>query len=344
MNLTEKVIPQHLHPLGFIDAFTHLGADLDTLLRDTQINKESLKSVEEKISYHAFMNLIASGISQCNQPGIGLLASEHFKWYYHGVTGMAINASSTFNQAGLAFQRYSCIAQPYYMPYRCNPFYYLDNQLQVIIPIEHFINTDQPSDPLYRFEIEFRLGLLFKILKQFGGREIIHKAQVELNIQKPYMHQVYEDLSFKNIRYNCRHSRLILPATSIDMEGNLLTKGVYKQTLEYCNEELRKVTKDAPNIEHVRTLLVENLPNYPNINSVAKRMGLTTRTLARKLKHEGTSFTDALNDIRSEIAIYLLNSTDLSIDDISESVGFSETTNFRQAFQKWTGQPSSAYR
>mgnify|MGYP000128950289 CR=1 FL=1 len=344
MNWTENCIPLHLHPLGFIDAFTQLGAKLDTFLNDTGIKQQDLKTVDGKISYQTFMELIHSGLTQCKQPGLGLLVSEHFKWFYHGVTGMAINASSTFNQAGLAFQRYSCIAQPYYMPFRCTPFYYLNNRLQAIIPIEHFITTKHMDESFHRFELEFRIGLLFNILKQFGGRHSIENSTLELNIGPPTEQNTYEELSFKNIKYNCTHSRLITPVTEIDTEGNLLSKGIYKQSLEYCNQELRKVTQGAPNVEHVRTLLVENLPNYPNINSVAKRMGLTTRTLARKLKLEGTSFTDTLNTIRSEIAIYLLGSTHLSIDDISESLGFTETTNFRHAFQKWTGQSSSAFR
>jgi AraC-like DNA-binding protein len=344
MDLTKKTIPLHLHPLGFINAFTQLGVDLDVLLQSAKIDRKALKSNQEKISYSQFIDLIQCGIQTSDRPGLGLYACERFNWIYHGVVGLALTASSTFNQAGLAFQRYSCIPQPYYMPYRCNPFYYLNNRMEAIIPIEHLITTVQTQPEIYRFEVEFRMGLLFRILKQFGGKKMADQARFELNISEPTQSGLYEKLTISNIRYGCSHSRLILPALAIDTEGNLLSRGIYKQTLEYCDQELRKLTKDAPNIEHVRTLLVENLPHYPGIDAVAKRMEMTPRTLARKLKQEGTSFTDALNAIRSEIAIYLLRSTSLSVDDIAESVGFSETSNFRQAFVKWTGHSSREYR
>lgn len=346
MNWTDKVIPFHLHPLGLINAFTQLGADLAPLLEAVEVPRPALKSITAKISYQQFLALIRSGMNQCEQPALGLLASQHFDWVYHGVTGMAMRASSTFSQAGLAFQRYSCLAQPYYMPFRCNPFFYLDNRLRVIIPIEHLISAPEQDAAVYRFEVEFRLGLLFQMLIQCSGQaeQLLAVARVELDIDPPTDRKHYDLLGCKNTQFNCRYSRLVLPAASINREGDILRKGIYKQALEYCNQELRKVTVGAPDTEHVRTLLVENLPTYPCIDAVAERMGLTSRTLARRLKQENTSFTDLLNQIRSEVATYLLRATRLSTDDIAESLGFADTNNFRQAFLRWTGQSSSEYR
>lgn len=203
-------------------------------------------------------------------------------------------------------------------------------------------------DPaLHRFEVEFRLGLLIRMLRQsqHNGEQVKQEAEVELPLPPPPGGaDLYRQLTGVRVRFDCPHSRLILPVQVLDMEGDILRKGLYKQALRYCDEELRKITAHAPNTEQVRTLLVENLPRYPAIGAVAERMGLTSRTLARKLKQEQTSFTEILNQIRSEVAIYFLASTDLSVDDIAESLGFGDTSNFRYAFRRWTGLSTSHYR
>ena len=354
MDWTEKVIPFHLHPLGFIDAFVQFGANLSDLLQAAEVKECALKSAQEKISYQQFIHLIRAGIKLCRRPALGLLVSRHFKWYYHGLTGMAILSSSTFNQAGLAFHRYSCLAQPYYMPYRCQPFYYLDNRLRVLIPIEHLITTPAMDADVYRFEVEFRLGLLFRMLHQFGERQSgfqgssqsssVNAAVIELNISAPPYDYLYREMTNSNIRFNCEHARIILPVTALDMEGDILRKAVYKQALDYCDAELSKMIVTAPITEQVRALLLENIPRYPTIGNIAEKMELTTRTLARKLSLENTTFTEILNQVRSEVAIYFLRSTQLSVDDIAECMGFAETANFRQAFRRWTGHSSNSFR
>ncbi len=76
MDVNSKVIPLHLHPLGFIEAFTHFDADLGQLLSNTNINENMLSSKDVKISYAQQHQLIKNGIRLCNKPGIGLLQSR----------------------------------------------------------------------------------------------------------------------------------------------------------------------------------------------------------------------------------------------------------------------------
>jgi len=51
-----------------------------------------------------------------------------------------------------------------------------------------------------------------------------------------------------------------------------------------------------------------------------------------------------LDDVRCNLASEYLRSTRLSIEDISELVGFSEAANFRHAFHRWTGSTPARYR
>ena len=68
------------------------------------------------------------------------------------------------------------------------------------------------------------------------------------------------------------------------------------------------------------------------------------RTLRRKLREEGTSFRELVDQLRMDMAIKYLRDTDLTVEAISESLGFSDAANFRQAFRRWTNAAPQAYR
>ena len=77
---------------------------------------------------------------------------------------------------------------------------------------------------------------------------------------------------------------------------------------------------------------------------VAKQLATTVRTLHRKLLSESASFTQILDDVRCNLAKEYLRETKLSMEDISELVGFSEAANFRHAFRRWTGSTPANFR
>ena len=80
------------------------------------------------------------------------------------------------------------------------------------------------------------------------------------------------------------------------------------------------------------------------MDMVADRLATTVRTLHRRLHAESVSFTQILDDVRCNLAKEYLRSTKLSVDDISDLVGFSEAANFRHAFHRWTGSTPANFR
>ncbi|HSV35625.1 MAG TPA: AraC family transcriptional regulator, partial [Ramlibacter sp.] len=59
---------------------------------------------------------------------------------------------------------------------------------------------------------------------------------------------------------------------------------------------------------------------------------------------EGVTFKSVVDQARKELAIGYLSNSKLPVVDIAERVGFSEATNFRKAFRRWTGKVPSDYR
>lgn len=84
--------------------------------------------------------------------------------------------------------------------------------------------------------------------------------------------------------------------------------------------------------------------DLPGIERVARTLGLSERSLQRKLNEEGTSFKDVLDDVRREIACGYLRDPRHSISDIAFLVGFSEISAFSRAFRRWTDLAPLAWR
>jgi len=77
---------------------------------------------------------------------------------------------------------------------------------------------------------------------------------------------------------------------------------------------------------------------------VAERLSFTPHTLRRRLKEEAHSYQEIKDSVRRERALYMLTTTEQSVQEISDALGFSEAAAFIRAFKKWTGQNPAAYR
>ena len=81
-----------------------------------------------------------------------------------------------------------------------------------------------------------------------------------------------------------------------------------------------------------------------NASSVASRLETTPRTLRRRLRDQGLTFRQILDELRAEVGSRYLRDTDMSIEDIAHALGFSDAANFRHAFRRWTNNSPQQFR
>lgn len=79
------------------------------------------------------------------------------------------------------------------------------------------------------------------------------------------------------------------------------------------------------------------------LHHIATQLGMSRRTLHRRLKAEGTTFQSVLDDLRQDRAIYLLRRRQLSVNEVAYLVGFAEPSSFTRAFKRWTGHSPRAF-
>jgi len=82
----------------------------------------------------------------------------------------------------------------------------------------------------------------------------------------------------------------------------------------------------------------------PSLQDVAERLHMTTPTLHRRLRDEGTSFQQLKDQCRKNAAVGYLNSGDYTSAQLSELMGFSDSSTFHRAFKKWTGLTPQEYK
>jgi len=79
-------------------------------------------------------------------------------------------------------------------------------------------------------------------------------------------------------------------------------------------------------------------------SEVARKLGMSQRTLARRLDSEGLTFVGMLKELRLDLAKQDLADRDLSISKIAWLLGYQDVSSFTHAFKRWTGNTPSAIR
>ncbi|MET0385578.1 MAG: AraC family transcriptional regulator ligand-binding domain-containing protein [Polyangiales bacterium] len=93
----------------------------------------------------------------------------------------------------------------------------------------------------------------------------------------------------------------------------------------------------------VQASLESRLAYDASLEGVARDLGISARTLRRRLGALGVSFQALLLEVRRTRALALLK-TDAAIDGVGMQLGYGDPANFRRAFRRWTGVAPSAYR
>lgn len=137
--------------------------------------------------------------------------------------------------------------------------------------------------------------------------------------------------------------------------GNLILVGRNQKKLDEQADSIRKmydvevhtIAADLSSTDaaKVRSALTELLPGGGGTaDGVAEKLGISKRTLQRKLAEEDTSFQKQLNGVRELLTKHYIKNTDMSTDDISFLLGYQELNSFLRAFSIWTGISVSEYK
>jgi AraC-like DNA-binding protein len=92
---------------------------------------------------------------------------------------------------------------------------------------------------------------------------------------------------------------------------------------------------------HVRASLCDG---EPSLDQIARMLGLSGRTLQRRLTDEATPFAEVVDSVRRELARMYVCEAERSLDDVASMLGYAGSRPFQRAFKRWTGMTPLEYR
>jgi AraC-like DNA-binding protein len=89
---------------------------------------------------------------------------------------------------------------------------------------------------------------------------------------------------------------------------------------------------------------MSSYPRWLTLEEVADKLHTSSSSLQRHLTAEHTSLQWLKDDLRRDLAISRLSSSNVSLVQLASELGFSDSPTFQRAFKRWTGKPCSVYR
>lgn len=117
--------------------------------------------------------------------------------------------------------------------------------------------------------------------------------------------------------------------------ANRLTRAMLEET---CDRLIGQAKMTSGVTGEVYQLMMLAPNRFPSMRAIAVQLGMTERTLRRRLEDEGGSYADIVDDVRKSLALEYLQTTQMSAEDIAWKVGFSDSSNLRRAIKRWTGK------
>lgn len=314
-----------------------LSQSVDALLSGCNINPDVLKQKKGRILSESFSLLIKTLWRELQDEYLGLGDSVSNPGSFALMCQLAIGAS-TLRQAlhrCIRFQKVLGVTPNLTLE---------ETQQSAVITVVGNSDSDKENAFLY----ESLLVIYHRFSSWLIGHAITTKA-IAFKYPPPEHYDEYTTL------FPCR----------CDFEQSATSMTIDKQFLDYevkkSNRELAKFLMIAPEgvlarpindnsfSARIRKMIIGsehlNLPGSPpTLEEVASSFAVTTQTLRRRLKQEGTTYKELKEDVRRDLAIYLLTENNAAIKDVSERLGFAETSAFQRAFKFWTGSTPAEYR
>jgi AraC-like DNA-binding protein len=195
-----------------------------------------------------------------------------------------------------------------------------------------------PPDPFVLWELVFWVALA-----RIGTRTDVHPVRVTAPAP-PADREAYRDYLGVPVQ---RGAVAAVSFSRLDAERPFLTadEGMWRFFEPELRRRLSELDEQACVTDRVRAVLLEQLPaGDATMQTAARSLAMSTRTLQRRLSQERTTFQSVLKSTRESLARHYLEKSSLPAAEISFLLGYEDATSFYRAFHGWTGQTPQRVR
>ena len=196
-----------------------------------------------------------------------------------------------------------------------------------------------------RQNVEFGVAVISKALREIVGRSICPTRITFAHGRNSHLRE-FERFYRCPVEFAASSDQLSFSKETLTLP--LITGDAYLlEALQPLCEEAARERRTVPgSLRNSVENEVQNLLPHGKAErqTVAKALGMSTRTLSRKLADEGTTFDEVVDRLRQSLALQYIKERDLSLSQIAWLIGYEGSTSFNHAFRRWTGLSPSAVR
>lgn len=337
--LDELVVrePSNAHcMLGLHALFAEMadeGIEAEALLQGTGLHPRQLDDSKALITDAQKASIYRNVLRLASVPEIGLRAGARQRLSDFGVYGYALVSCRTFGEA---------------VTFGIKHIKLLGPMLEKRFRIEGDVAIFEARDVLELGDtLPLATEFLFASMVRLGSY-VVEKPMPSRRLLLPYPKPPYAE-AYEHL-FGCRvtfseavmewHFDAALLRTPCP-NSNPITAELCAQ---FCERIAANLPVETSLARSVRTACLNSRGVFPNATEMAARLGLSVRSLHRRLEQQGLLFQHIVDEVRCALAVEFLENTTLPVEEIAGRVGFSEASNFRKAFKKWTGHAPTQVR
>ena len=303
------------------------GIDVGPLLKQAGLTEDRVldRGARIKVRHQIdFLNLVADAAKD-SFLGFHLSLTTDLRWL--GVLYYVLASSETFDDAWRRGARYTAV---------------VNEGLSLRYAGGHDVRMefDYVGVPRHidRHQIEFSMAALVRLCRQLTGRELAPR-------HVGFTHHRNDDPSELSkffgcaVQFGARADQLTFDASVRNFP--ILGADPYLNELLIANADealARRPNHRGSLRSEVENAMVPRLPHgTARAGDIARSLGVSQRTLARRLAAEGATFSDVLETLRGDLARRYLADEGLTISQVAWLLGYQEISAFTHAFKRWTG-------
>ncbi|MCA9642764.1 MAG: AraC family transcriptional regulator ligand-binding domain-containing protein [Myxococcales bacterium] len=318
-----------------VDVLVALGHDRSTILHTVRLESSLLASDGRYLTLAQVEALVGHACRLENTDDLGLRVGQRLQLMSHGALSVAALTAPSPRAALQTIVEFFPLIMPLFS-------IRIDSQGE---STDVRLNARFPLDPdVERFHTATMSGSLYAQLCFLIGGPMPSGVELFARHPRPEGLPSWVDDIGVALHFDQPHYAIRVPTRLLEIAMPLADPRTHELGLQSCRDALDAMPDPTLLSSAVSLALQQHGPPFPNVDTVARSLSVSSRSLRRKLDEEGTSFRELLEDVRLALADEWLRDPGRSITDIGISLGYADASNFSRAYRRARGKSASQAR
>ena len=303
------------------------GVKLAPLLSRAGLTVEQIDNRSARLKAQSQIRFLELAAAALQDDFLGFHLARDFDLREVGLLFYVVASSETLADALYKAERYSGIVnEGILLRYRAGH--------ETAITLS-YVGVDRRSE---QQQIEFWLTSLVRICRQLTNRRLV-PSRIRVIHRRSKMPAELRSFFGCDIEFGSNVDEVVFPGTVKLMPIVSADPHLNELLMRYCDEALpHRAANRATLRSSVENSITPLLPHgKARADEIARRLGMSHRTLARRLSSEGLTFSEILDELKADLAKGYLRGGELPISEIAWLLGYREVSAFTHAFKRWTG-------